>query len=136
MALGGRAAEAKIFKRVTTGAEDDLRKVTDIAYKQVVTFGMSPRVGNISFPVIKPTEPAKKFYSDKLAKLMDEEARLLVGKAFEKTDAILEKNLDKVKALAEELLTKEVVNYDDIAAILGPCPYGDKRAHFNLPEAP
>lgn len=38
--------------------------------------------------------------------------------------------------LAEELLTKEVVNYDDIAAILGPCPYGDKRAHFNLPEAP
>ncbi|CAH3176045.1 unnamed protein product [Porites evermanni] len=71
MALGGRAAEAKMFKRVTTGAEDDLRKVTDMAYKQVVTFGMSPRVGNISFPVMKPTEPSKKFYSDKLARLMD-----------------------------------------------------------------
>jgi len=72
MTLGGRAAEAKIFRRVTTGAEDDLRKVTDLAYKQVVTFGMSPRVGNVSFPVRKPTELTKKFYSDKLAKLMDE----------------------------------------------------------------
>ena len=85
---------------VLKGAEDDLRKVTDMAYKQVsysvtqgrlidarkflkylfslmfvlqvVTFGMSSRVGNVSFPVRKPTELTKKFYSDKLAKLMDE----------------------------------------------------------------
>lgn len=127
LALGGRAAEAKIFKRITTGAEDDLRKVTDMAYKQVVTFGMSPRVGNISFPVLKPTEPAKKFYSDKLAKLVDEEVRILVGKALKKTDSILEENLDKLRTLSQELLTKEVLNYDDVAAILGPCPYGDKR---------
>lgn len=127
LALGGRAAEAKIFKRITTGAEDDLRKVTDMAYKQVVTFGMSPRVGNISFPVLKPTEPAKKFYSDKLAKLVDEEVRILVGKALKKTESILEENLDKLRTLSQELLTKEVLNYDDVAAILGPCPYGDKR---------
>ncbi|KAJ7351145.1 Paraplegin [Desmophyllum pertusum] len=135
MALGGRAAEAKIFRRVTTGAEDDLRKVTDLAYKQVVTFGMSPRVGNVSFPVRKPTEPTKKFYSDKLAKLMDEEVRILIGKAFQATDTILEENLDKLKALAEELLTKEVLNYDDVVAILGPCPFGDKRVRFSSPEA-
>ncbi|XP_020625881.1 paraplegin-like [Orbicella faveolata] len=135
MALGGRAAEAKIFRRVTTGAEDDLRKVTDLAYKQVVTFGMSPRVGNVSFPVRKPTELTKKFYSDKLAKLMDEEVRILIGKAFQTTDTIIEENLDKLKALAEELLNKEVLNYDDIVTILGPCPFGDKRVHFSSPEA-
>lgn len=135
MALGGRAAEAKIFKRVTTGAEDDLRKVTDMAYKQVVTFGMSPRVGNVSFPVMKPTEPSKKFYSDKLARLMDEEVRMLVGKAFRQTEVILDANLGKLNALAQELLTKEVLNYDDIAAILGPCPFGDKRSRFNSPDS-
>lgn len=135
MTLGGRAAEAKIFRRVTTGAEDDLRKVTDLAYKQVVTFGMSPRVGNVSFPVRKPTELTKKFYSDKLAKLMDEEVRILIGKAFQTTDTIIEEHFDKLKALAEELLTKEVLNYDDIVTILGPCPFGDKRVRFNSPEA-
>lgn len=135
MALGGRAAEAKIFRRVTTGAEDDLRKVTDLAYKQVVTFGMSPRVGNVSFPVRKPTELTKKFYSDKLAKLMDEEVRILIGKAFQTTDTIIEENLDKLKTLAEELLSKEVLSYDDIVTILGPCPFGDKRVRFSPPEA-
>lgn len=131
MALGGRAAEAKIFQRVTTGAEDDLRKVTDMAYKQVVTFGMNPRVGNISFPVRKPSEPTKKFYSDKLAKLMDEEVRILIRKAFLTTNTIIEENLDKLNALAHELLTKEVLSYDDVVAVLGPCPYGDKRVRFN-----
>ncbi|KAL9986997.1 hypothetical protein ACROYT_G001231 [Oculina patagonica] len=135
MALGGRAAEAKIFRRVTTGAEDDLQKVTDLAYKQVVTFGMSSRVGNVSFPVRKPSEPTKKFYSDKLAKLMDEEVRILIGKAFQTTNTIIEENLDKLNALAEELLTKEVLNYDDIVTILGPCPFGDKRVRFHSPEA-
>ncbi|PFX23713.1 Paraplegin [Stylophora pistillata] len=131
MALGGRAAEAKIFRRVTTGAEDDLRKVTDMAYKQVVTFGMNPRVGNISFPVRKPSEPTKKFYSDKLAKLMDEEVRILVGKAFQTTNSIIEENRDKLYALAHELLDKEVLSYDDVAAVLGPCPHGDKRVRSN-----
>ncbi|KAK3746774.1 hypothetical protein QZH41_013598, partial [Actinostola sp. cb2023] len=148
LALGGRAAESRIFKIVTTGAEDDLRRVTDMAYRQIVTFGMNNRVGNISFPVKKSSEFGKKPYSDQLALVIDEEVRLLVGRAFKTTQEILNKNhgkLLKVSAshgcvrnyciyqerLAEELLNKEVLNYDDIVALIGDCPYGDKRRRID-----
>eukprot|EP00795_Rhopilema_esculentum_P001916 gene1916-16423_t len=72
MALGGRVAEALTFQRITTGAEDDLRKVTEMAYKQIVTFGMNSRIGPISFPLKKNTDYGKKPYSDKLARMIDE----------------------------------------------------------------
>ncbi|XP_032226471.2 paraplegin isoform X2 [Nematostella vectensis] len=131
MALGGRAAEGKIFRRITTGAEDDLRKVTDMAYRQIITYGMNDRVGNISFPVKKSQEFGKKPYSDHLSHLIDEEVRLLISRAFDATDNILTKHSDKLKVLAEELIKKEVLNYDDISSLIGPCPYGDKRARID-----
>ena len=56
----------------TSGAQDDLKKVTELAYRQVVEFGMSPVVGHISFQLSSPEEPRKKFYSQKLAKTIDE----------------------------------------------------------------
>jgi len=65
-------------------------------YLQIVTFGMNKRVGNISFPIKKSSEFGKKPYSDKLALVVDEEVRLLVGRAFKRTQEILDKNHDKL----------------------------------------
>jgi ATP-dependent Zn protease len=56
----------------SSGAQDDLDKVTQMAYRQVVEYGMSPTIGHISLPHKKPTEPAKRMYSDKLARMIDE----------------------------------------------------------------
>ena len=54
-----------------SGAQDDLDKVTQMAYRQVVEFGMSPTIGHISLPLSKPSEPTKRMYSDKLARMID-----------------------------------------------------------------
>ncbi|XP_003391631.2 PREDICTED: paraplegin-like, partial [Amphimedon queenslandica] len=79
LALGGRAAEAITFRRITTGAQDDLLKVTDMAYKQISEYGMSTKIGNISLPVTRPLEPSKRFYSNKLAKEIDDVSILGMG---------------------------------------------------------
>jgi len=131
VALGGRVAEAMVFNKVTTGAEDDLKKVTDMAYQQIVTFGMNERVGPISFRLKKQSEQlSRKPYSDKMARMIDEEASLLVGKAHVVTTELLLNNKDKLEKLAERLLDKEVVNHDDLIELIGPPPYGDKRQTF------
>jgi len=127
MALGGRVAEALTFDRITTGAEDDLRRVTEMAYKQIVTYGMNDRVGPLSFPLKKNTDFAKKPYSDKLARMIDEEASRLIKNAYQRTEEILKKNEILLDELATTLLKKEVLNHDDLVEILGTAPYGSKR---------
>lgn len=127
MALGGRVAESKIFRRVTTGAEDDLKKVTDIAYKQISTYGMNDRIGNISFPVKKPSELGKKPYSDKLARLIDEEVRLLITQCYQRTESLIDKHSEELEKVAHALLKQEVLNYEEIEALIGKRPYKDSR---------
>lgn len=84
MALGGRVAEALIFNRVTTGAQNDLEKVTKIAYAQIRHYGMNERVGLIAFDdVDDKSSVSKKPFSKKLGNLMDDEARRLVARAYQ-----------------------------------------------------
>merc|ERR1711988_1156644 len=79
MTLGGRVAEELFFKRITTGAHDDLKKVTRLAYSQIAVYGMNKKVGNLSFKVPDENEPSfDKPYSESTAQLIDEEARKLV----------------------------------------------------------
>ncbi|XP_075394134.1 mitochondrial inner membrane m-AAA protease component paraplegin isoform X2 [Tenrec ecaudatus] len=129
MALGGRASEAISFNRVTSGAQDDLRKVTRIAYSMVQQFGMAPSIGPISFPDAqeRPAGVGRRPFSQGLQHLMDHEAKLLVAKAYRHTEQVLRGNLDKLQALANALLEKEVVNYEDIEALIGPPPHGPKK---------
>ncbi|KAM9192273.1 mitochondrial inner membrane m-AAA protease component paraplegin isoform 2-T2 [Dugong dugon] len=129
MALGGRASEAISFNRVTSGAQDDLRKVTRIAYSMVRQFGMAPSIGPVSFPNAQesPTGIGRRPFSQGLQHLMDHEAKLLVAKAYRHTEQVLQDNLDKLQALANALLEKEVINYEDIEALIGPPPYGPKK---------
>ncbi|XP_040591207.1 paraplegin isoform X3 [Mesocricetus auratus] len=129
MALGGRAAEAIFFNRVTSGAQDDLRKVTRIAYSMVKQFGMAPSIGPVSFPEAQEglIGIGRRPFSQGLQQLMDHEAKLLVAKAYRHTERVLLDNLDKLQALANALLEKEVINYEDIEALIGPPPHGPKK---------
>ncbi|KAJ7312121.1 hypothetical protein JRQ81_006463 [Phrynocephalus forsythii] len=128
MALGGRVSEAITFNRVTTGAQDDLRKVTKIAYSMVKQYGMSPSVGNLSFPDGDVgREIGRRPFSHGLQQIMDHEAKMLVAQAYRRTEALLLDHRDKLKALAHALLEKEVINYDDIEALIGPPPHGPKK---------
>ncbi|XP_039186938.1 paraplegin [Crotalus tigris] len=128
MALGGRVAEAITFNKVTTGAQDDLRKVTRIAYSMVKQYGMMPAIGHLSFPE-RESGPGvgRRPFSQGFQQMMDYEAKLLIAQAYRCTEKLLMDNRDKLKMLADALLEKEVINYDDIEALLGPPPHGPKK---------
>uniref|UniRef100_A0A671FPJ0 SPG7 matrix AAA peptidase subunit, paraplegin n=1 Tax=Rhinolophus ferrumequinum TaxID=59479 RepID=A0A671FPJ0_RHIFE len=129
MALGGRVSESISFNKVTSGAQDDLRKVTRIAYSMVKQFGMAPSIGPVSFPEAQEglAGIGRRPFSQGLQQMMDHEARLLVAEAYRHTEKVLRGNLDKLHALANALLEKEVINYDDIEALIGPPPHGPKK---------
>ncbi|XP_037671596.1 paraplegin isoform X1 [Choloepus didactylus] len=129
MALGGRASEALSFNKVTSGAQDDLRRATRVAYSMVKQFGMAPSIGPISFPEAQesPAGVGRRPFSQGLQQLMDHEAQLLVARAYRHTERVLQDNLDKLQALAGALLEKEVINYEDIEALIGPPPHGPKK---------
>lgn len=99
MTLGGRASEQIFFNRITSGAQDDLQKVTKNAYSQIVQLGMSEKVGNLSFDMPEKGEMAlDKPYSEETAQLIDNEVRALVDKAYKHTIQLLtEKKADVEK---------------------------------------
>jgi AFG3 family protein len=90
MTLGGRISEILFFNKISTGAQDDLRKVTQLAYAQVVHYGMSEKVGNVSFETPQPGEMAfDKPYSEQTAQIIDEEVRNIIDGAFNRTMKLL-----------------------------------------------
>jgi spastic paraplegia protein 7 len=123
MALGGRVAESLTFNRITTGAQNDLEKVTKMAYSQIRDFGFNPVVGNVSFELTGGKKP----YSKKLAATIDMEAKQLIAKAYQKTENLLRENQDKLEKLSKLLLEKETLNYQDVEDLLGPPTYGKKH---------
>uniref|UniRef100_A0A8C2YWZ4 Mitochondrial inner membrane m-AAA protease component paraplegin n=1 Tax=Cyclopterus lumpus TaxID=8103 RepID=A0A8C2YWZ4_CYCLU len=128
MALGGRAAEAITFNKVTTGAQDDLRKVTRVAYSMVKQYGMCDSIGQVSFPDTQPQGAVgRRPFSQGLQQQMDHEAKMLIARAYRHTEKLLLDNRDKLTQMANALLEREVVNYDDIEALLGPPLYGPKK---------
>nr|XP_005308236.1 paraplegin isoform X1 [Chrysemys picta bellii] len=128
MALGGRVSEAITFNKVTTGAEDDLRKVTKIAYSMVKEYGMVPSIGHLSFPELELLPGiGRRPFSQGLQQMMDHEAKVLVAQAYRHTEKLLLDNRDKLQMLANTLLEKEVINYEDMEALIGPPPHGPKK---------
>eukprot|EP01132_Coremiostelium_polycephalum_P007541 gene7541-9272_t len=123
MALGGRVAEQITFGTITTGAQDDLEKITKMAYSQVGIYGMNDKVGPLSYPR-KDSSDLTKPYSEETAEIMDEEVRILLNTAYDKTMSVLTEHSEGLEKVAQLLLEKEVIHYEDIEKILGPRPFG------------
>ena len=119
--MGGRAAEEIINGRISTGALSDLEKITKQAYAMVSYFGMSEKVGHISF---YDSQDAgynfNKPYSEKTAELIDAEAKELINRAHEKAIEVLNANMAGFTELAELLLSREVIFSEDMERIFGP----------------
>ncbi|MCM1030668.1 MAG: ATP-dependent zinc metalloprotease FtsH [Oscillibacter sp.] len=125
--LGGRAAEELTFGQISTGAQNDLEKATKQAYAMVTIFGMSEKIGNLSyydstgqndFSFTKP-------YSEKTAELIDSEVKELVENAYTQAKELLKQHQEQHKQVAELLLEREVIFSDDLERILGKRPWKD-----------
>merc|ERR1719486_829755 len=122
MALGGRAAGEIFFDSVTTGASDDLKRVSRIAYTQVAQMGMSQQVGQVSFQ----EEDGNQFYkpySEETARLIDAEVRELIDSMYERTKTLLLERKEEVEQIGELLLAKEVITTKDVVATIGERPF-------------
>src|SRR5580692_5937472 len=128
MTLGGRASEELNFGKISTGAQNDLQQITKIAYSMVTVYGMNDKVGNISFYDPAQENSFTKPYSEETSKLIDEEVRKLIDKAYEATKHLLTLKQREVELLAEALLLKEVLFQSDVGALIGKRPYEEKRA--------
>ncbi len=120
-ALGGRASEEINFNKISTGALNDLEKVTKQAYAMVTYFGMNDKIGNLSFYDSSGQNDYsfQKPYSDKIAEIIDIEAREIIENQYNRAKNILTKNIDKLKKLAELLLEREVIFAEDLERIFG-----------------
>lgn len=128
MAMGGRVAEEIIFGRISTGAQNDLERITAMAYAMVVDYGMSERIGYISFNISGKGDQGPVFdkpYSDVTARMIDEEVKSIIDEVRKSARAVLEEHADKLEAMAQALLKKEVLGPKDLVELLGERPHGD-----------
>ncbi len=130
--LGGRAAELLVFNQQTTGAGNDIERATEIARKMVCEWGMSDKLGPLTFgkkeeEIFLGREIAQhRDYSEKTAMEIDDEVRRIVTEAAERARSILEEHLDKLHALADVLLEREILDGDEIDQVLSGKPIKDK----------
>lgn len=128
MTLGGRASEDIFFGKISTGAQNDLQQITRIAYAMVTVYGMNNKVGNVSYYDPNQDQTFTKPYSEETSKIIDQEVRLLIDVAYERTKALLTEKRAQVEILAERLLEKEVLFQSDVEALIGKRPYEEKKS--------
>ena len=131
--FGGRAAEELIFGKISTGAQNDLERITKMAYSMVTIYGMNAKVGNISFHDGQQEYNMSKPYSEETAKIIDEEVRELIMGQYDRTKELLKHHIGHLNALAEELLKKEVLFKDDLERLIGKRPYEDMTPNEGIP---
>lgn len=125
-ALGGRAAEQLIFGKISTGALSDLEKVTKQSYAMVSIYGLNEKIGNISFYDSQGRETFTKPYSDETARVIDEEVSKMIEEQYQRALKILSDNEDKLRKLADKLLTSEVIFKEDLVEIFGKRPWDEE----------
>jgi len=127
-ALGGRASEEVNFGKISTGALNDLEKVTKQAYAMVVYFGLNNKIGNISYydSSGQSEYSFQKPFSEQTAQVIDEEIHKLLESAYERAKKVLIDNKEKLEILAGVLLEKEVIFREDLEAIFGQRPFADE----------
>jgi AFG3 family protein len=133
--LGGRAAEDITFGRISTGALNDLERVTKQAYAMVTYFGLSEIIGHISYyDSTGQNEYAfQKPYSEKTAETIDKEAKQIIDEQYKRAKALLNEHKEGLVQLAEQLLEKEVIFTEDLEKI-----FGKRKGHLpdDMPEKP
>lgn len=141
-ALGGRAAEELIFSTISSGAQNDLERVTKTTYAMVCYFGMSEKVGNVSYYDSSGQSDFSfnRPYSEKTAELIDSEIKEIIDQSYNRAKKILSDHAEGHKKLAELLLEREVIFGEDLEEIFGPRPWGKgkdedllKTKNNNLP---
>jgi cell division protease FtsH len=137
--LGGNASERLIFGDTTTGASNDIEKATDLARRMVTEFGMSDRLGPLSFGkrdelVFLGREIGEqRNYSDEVAKQIDEEVRAIIDHAYERAMEVLVRHRDKLTQLAEKLVAEETVDADEFEKLFSDMP-PKENTHATRPQ--
>jgi cell division protease FtsH len=131
--LGGRASEELTFDRISTGALNDLERITKQAFAMISYFGMSAKIGNLSYYDSSGQQEYSfnKPYSEKTAETIDAEVKNLIDVQYERAKTVLRKNKKGLTELAEILLEKEVIFSDDLEVIFGKRPW---TRHEELPK--
>ncbi|MBO7307100.1 MAG: ATP-dependent zinc metalloprotease FtsH [Alistipes sp.] len=133
--LGGRVAEQMLLDITSTGAINDLERTTKTAYAMVAYYGMSEKVGNISFyDATGQRDAFTKPFSERTAELIDEEVRRIVDEAVALTREIILSEKENIERLADMLLEKETIFAEDVESILGKSAQ-DKEKEANAPVA-
>ncbi len=146
MTLGGRAAEEIVFGEITTGASNDLEKVTETAKQMVMRFGMSERLGprvfghDRSMPFLGREFSAEPDYSDEVAREIDDEVRRIVEDAHQTSKDILSEHREHLDTISQILLERETIEADEFIALLEGKPedeiFADDEEEAKPPEAP
>lgn len=123
MTLGGRVAEEMIFDDVSTGAQNDLERTTEIAYAMISIYGMNKKVGAFSYKDLKNEYRMNQPYSEKTAELIDEEARSFIESCKKRTRKLLESKSAEMEKIAKELMEKEVLYRSDFERMIGKRPF-------------
>ena len=132
--LGGRAAEELFIGHISTGASNDLEKVTRMAQAMVVNYGMSDKIPNINYEDNQGEYNFTKPYSDETARLIDQEIRSIIAEQYERAKKILRENEEGHHEMADLLFQREVIYTEDVEKILGKRPW-DSRAEELLRDA-
>lgn len=119
MTLGGRAAEEIVFGKISTGAQNDLQRITQLAYAMVTVYGMNDKVGNVSFYDPQQDTTFTKPYSDDTARVIDEEVRRLIDDAYQRTVNLLTEKREQLNKIAQALLKKEILFKADLEELIG-----------------
>jgi cell division protease FtsH len=146
MTLGGRGAEEIVFGEITTGASNDLEKVTETAKQMVMRFGMSERLGPRVFghdrsqPFLGREFSAEPDYSDEIAREIDDEVRRIVEDAHQTAKDILSEHRGQLDTISQILLERETIEAEEFIALLEGKPeeevFADEEEEAKPPEAP
>jgi cell division protease FtsH len=140
--LGGRAAEELVFNEVTTGAANDLEKVTSTAKQMIMRFGMSEKLGprvlgrNHDMPFLGREMSAEPDYSEEVAREIDEEIRRVIEEAHERAQTVLKEHMDELHRLSAILIERETIDKDQFLRLLEGASEEEVFADETPPEPP
>ncbi len=129
MTLGGRVAEDIVFGKISTGAQNDLERITKLAYAMVTIYGMNEKVGNVSFNDTQGEYQFNKPYSEKTSELIDSEVRNQINTVYQRTKQLLTDKRVGLEALANKLIEKEILFQSDLEEILGKRPFDNRTTY-------